>query len=471
MSPSFRTLGHSPTAVADQLPRFLLKVDEARQTRQEHCERLLKELVPLLQEAEIFERKYERQRAPRFNTFNYLRGDELGLSHVIADLLDPRAEHGQGTSFLEAMLDVFPETRGWLDELSSAVAKPIRVTKECRIPEDRRIDITVDIPSATGPCCLAFENKPYANDQPCQVMSYLRYLRKQYGERFLLVYLPPEHRWPDEISLPRAEREKWQEYFSIMPYIGEGTSLQKWFAACQKVCNSRRVRWFLKDAQTFCQQQFGMTSMSNNPDVRFVQKYLSENPSQLSAAHAIHGAWIPVRDEMCKRFLEHLRKTVDNRVREEFGADFNVRCHYGGEKRWTNWLWISRDDWVQYDDVQNYEDRCTQIMLESNDPGPNGWMWGVVSPKPVGRMSEKERARRENISLALKNHGLTLVDNSDWWLQSEQLQRYRNWDPILPELVKECKKGNGPITDFYVDRLLEIARCAIPVISEVETVK
>ena len=38
----------------------------------------------------------------------YLREDELGRSRIISDLLDPDAEHGQGTKFLEAMLGVFP---------------------------------------------------------------------------------------------------------------------------------------------------------------------------------------------------------------------------------------------------------------------------------------------------------------------------------------------------------------------------
>ena len=40
----------------------------------------------------------------------------------IADLLDPTAEHGQGASFLEAMLDALPETRGRFGTLDSTAA-------------------------------------------------------------------------------------------------------------------------------------------------------------------------------------------------------------------------------------------------------------------------------------------------------------------------------------------------------------
>ncbi|MDE2645731.1 MAG: PD-(D/E)XK nuclease family protein [Bacteroidota bacterium] len=467
---SSREFDPSPTAVADVVPEILQQVDDAREDRQENCVRFLEYLAPHLQEVGRFEREYKYQLAPRFNTFNYLRDDELGLSRIIADLLDPLAEHGQGTSFLEKMLNVFPETRGWLDELHSAVAEPIRVEKERWIPEGGRIDIIVDIPLSGGRYCLAFENKPYAHDLGDQIFMYLRYLRKQYRKRFLLVYLPPVYRWPDEISFPKAERKKWQGHLNIMPYIGEDTSLEKWFAACQKVCRAQRVRWFLKDAQTFCQQQFGKTSMSDNPDVRFVQKYLSENPSQLRAALAVHDAWIPVRDDVCNQFLKHLKKTANFRLKK-LPSDCNVQCYFGEEKQWRNFLWISKDEWMRYEHSPSPLDQRIQIRLEPDGRGPNNWFWGIRSPKPLEEMSKTERERRQKLSIALKREGLIPVDNNSWWLQWKYLSSYRNWDPIVPELFEECEKGEGPITDHCVAGLLELVQRAIPAIDEVETAK
>ena len=362
-------------AVTDQVFEILRQVDEARLARQEHCKRLLKELAPILQEAK--KSSPERQEAPRFSSFKYLRDDEIGLSRVIAALLDPGTEHGQETSFLEALLEVLPDPPGWLNELHPATADSIHVTPEHPIPGGGgRIDITVEIYSATGHACLAFENKPYARDLELQIMTYLRYLHKRYGERFLLIYLPPVYRWPDENSFPHAERKKWRGHFRIMPYIGEDTSLEKWFATCQEKCDAERVRSFLKDAQLFCQQQFGETPMSTNPDVLFVQDYLNSNPSQLRAALAIHDAWIPVRDTVCKRFLEHLREAVHHRAHDvltDIASDCNVWCHYEGEKKYWNWLAISRDDWVQYNDVPGHPGGRTQIRLESGGPGPNKW--------------------------------------------------------------------------------------------------
>ena len=467
---SFRAFDPSSLAVTNQVFEILRQVDEARLARQEHCKLLLKELAPILQKAKKSSR--ERQEAPRFNSFKYLRDDEIGLSRVIADLLDPHAEHGQGTSFLEALVEVLPDPPGWLNGLRLATTDSIHVTPEHWIPDGGgRIDITVDISSATGYACLAFENKPYAHDLDRQIMSYLRYLRKQYGTHFLLIYLPPVYRWPSENSFPKAERKKWQEQFRIMPYIGGDASLEKWFATCQEKCDAKRVRSFLEDAQLFCQQQFGKTPMSMNPDVLFVHDHLNSNPSQLRAALAIHDAWIPVRDIVCKRFLEHLREAVNDRIHDVFtdvASDCNVWCHYEGEKPYSNSLWISRYDWAEYDDLPSSWNRRAKIGFNTQRQGPNGWIWGVNIPKPASKMSEEERRRREFISVALERYGLRLPKNSDWWLQYETIPRYQNWDMIASELAEECEAGGGPITDFYVNGLLDIARCAIPAINEVE---
>ena len=453
-----------------QVAALLRHVDDARQVRQRECVRLLSELTPQLQRAVAAERQRERRRAPQFNVFKYLREDELGLSRIIADLLNPTAAHGQGTSFLEEMLDALPETRGRFGTLRPTT--PIRVATERWTTTDGRIDITVDIPSAAGRFCLAFENKPYAHDQGGQLKAYLEYLGEKYGTCFLLVYLPPVHREPDEASLPQVDRERWHGHFRIMPYTGGTPSLGNWFATCRKLCDADRVSWFLRHAELFCQQQFGESTMTTNPDARFVQEHLSNNPNHLRAALAVHDAWRLVRADVCERFLEHLRRIVADRMRAELpgiGHDFRARCRYGGEKKYSNSLRITRSAWVRYDDVPPNNDGRTRIMLHSGGPGPNRWYWGVLSPKRKSKMTEAERERREELCTALGHHGLSLAHgDGDWWTQWEWLPRYKDWDPLVPDLHDECEAGGGPITDCYVDGLLGIAALAIPAINEVE---
>ena len=465
------TIAQSFQAVCE----LLRHVDEAREARHKECARLLSDLTPRLQAARIVERRLDRHLARRFNVFRYLRDDELGLSRVIADLLDPAGEHGQGTSFLEAMLDALPEACGRFGALRPTATKPIRVMTERWTTTGGRIDITVDIPTATGRFCLAFENKPYAHDLNRQLTRYLDYLRQNYGARFLLIYLPPVHRQPDEISLPQVDRERWRENFTIMPYTGGNTSLAQWFATCRDVCDADAVTWFLGHAELFCQQRFGESTMTTNPDTHFVREHLFDNPSHMRAALAVHDAWQVVRADVCERFLKHLRDAVEAGLRSEEPAgtarDFQVRCRYSREKGRRSVLWVNRQTWLQYDGVPNVRDGRSAVAIQaSKGLRPNGWYWGVYSPKPLSKMSETEKERREELDAALKRHGLLLGhDDSDWWPQWEYVSRHQDWVSLAPDLYEECEAGDGPITRYYVDGLLKIARHAIPAIDEVES--
>lgn len=433
--------------------------------------RLLSELTPQVREARAAERQRDRQQAPRFNVFKYLRKDEHGLSRMIADLLDPTTEHGQGTKFLEAMLDALPETRGRFGALPPTVASRISVEREHRTKNGRSIDIAVVIPSATVRFCLAFENKPYAHDLYRQCSAYLEYLEAEYGTHFLLVYLPPADREPDEASLSRSDLERWPENFRVMPYAGGDVSLKNWFAACHGRCDAERVRWFLWDAESFCLNQFGESNMKIDPEARSVYKYLTDNPSHLRAAFSVSRAWPHLSADVCERFLKHLRHNVECQLRVELTAmtdDLQVRCHYGGERRESNYLWITRDGWMRYDGLPPNEPDRYAIMLQNTNywEGPNGWYWGVRSPKSPS--NEQETECSEKLDATLRQRGLSLRAQSDQWPQYEYLCRYEDWRLVVPDLDEECKAGGGPITDYYVKGLIDIASCAILAINEVE---
>ena len=90
------------------------------------------------------ELELDRRLARRFNVLDYLRTDELGLSRIIADLLNPSATHGQGTLFLEWFFSVLSE---YVDFGKRPDLDPshISVVVEKEITEQRRIDVFVEI--------------------------------------------------------------------------------------------------------------------------------------------------------------------------------------------------------------------------------------------------------------------------------------------------------------------------------------
>lgn len=520
---------------------LLRHLDDIRRARNTDCVRLLQELTPHLHAARAVEHELDRHLARRFNAFRYLRDDELGLSRIIADLLDPTGEHGQGTTFLEAMmalLGVAPAVGDsaasglagsgghttvatWtaqFGQLRSTATDKIRVVQERGgLPQGRRIDITVDIPADEGAFCLAFENKPYADDQPRQCRDYLEFLDRVYSRRFLLVYLPPRNRMPDESSLPSADRKRWKKHFRVLPYVagdapitddnppagddaalaragsagddslaeddtkdhnatadddavvGDGASLADWFGICCKLSDAERLRWFLREAQHYCQHHFGDSTMTDT-EARYIRKYLDENPRHLHAAFAVARAWPTVKHDACQRFLEHLRDRVEERVREEFSeiaGDLDVGCHYGGDKNWSNYLRLYRYQWVRHEGVSDpRSDGRTAVMLECGRGGPTSWFWGVRSAKSQHTLTAPERERRRAVEVALNRNGLSRPDTHHW--PHAERPRHQDWSAIVPELVQELADGGGKITDHYVNGLLGIAAKAIPAIDEVE---
>ena len=166
--------------------------------------------------ARVLDQELDRNLARRFNVLDYLKTDELGLSRIIADLVNPDASHGQGVLFLRtflANLEGLKGTPDWPDLDRSR----IKVIPEQSITDQRRIDVLVEIEnpeSKERTHCLAIENKPYAHDQENQVKDYLGYLKGKYNNRFLLIYLSPTGEGPSERSVPKDELNKnWKNHF------------------------------------------------------------------------------------------------------------------------------------------------------------------------------------------------------------------------------------------------------------------
>ena len=490
-------------------------MDEARQADRRRLEQLFVELNPVLEAARKLERELDRHLAHRFNVFDYMgedRPSEVLLSRIIGDLLNPAARHGQGTSLLGILLEqLFAE--GGTSKPRPDFSKPVRVQLERVIPKRRRIDITVDVETGAGPWCLAIENKPFADDQRHQVRDYLKYLKGKYEERFLLIYLSPRGEGPTPHSLPKEELPRWRGRLAVMPYWGDPGSadrdgeytepaagdeandapndeqaladdvfadfrtrfsLADWFAACRTRCHADRLRWFLRDAEAFCRQQFGGLSMATDSDTRAIQEYLFANPNQLSTAQTVSDVWPKLKAELCGGFLEHLRAEIHRRVQEQLpdlAPDLRVECRYGGEKIWSNFLWLYVVGWPPWDNAtKGYPplEGCTAVVLQSAGPGPNLWTWGVEHPLGTNSMTATDKERREELEHRLRSH-LDPGRSESWWPYVRRVSDEMNsWDSLLPDLYREWKDGHGPITEYYVEGVLDLATRAIPVIDEVE---
>lgn len=439
-------------------------------------QRFFDNLTPQLEKARMRERELDIKLARRFNALDYLRKDELGLSRIIADLLDPMGKHGQGELFLKLLLERLPcfTAPSDLDQAQVEVEEPIT--------DDRRIDICVRM---GDDCCLAIENKPYAGDQEHQIEDYLGWL-SNYG-RSLLIYLSPQGEPPssNSIALECLGDLKASQFFKIMPYCKAqglaredgfdgyrtGHSLAEWLTDCRKHCDVDRLRWFLHEAETFCTRTFGGNAVASN-EISIIKEFVLSEQQTWDTALAVSDSLSEIKEQVCSGFLEMIRDKLRSGCQDFDGLTY--KSNYD-EKKQGCYIEIFRESWNKYSDWpgdgHSSHDKRTHIRLEGAGTGPNNWIIGVCSCSPKRknlRYEEKERGRKliDKLSKALPHY-----ESPDWWPRQRRIdEKYRNWDSLVFRLHEECRcrSGGGEITNYFVKELNEIVKVAIPIIDEIE---
>lgn len=455
----------------------------------------LVELFPRLEAVRRIERELDRKIAHRFNVLDYLRQDELGLSRVIADLLDPEARHGQGALFLETLLELdgVREVVGWPNLDSCRIA----VATERKTDAGRSIDISVEIVDAEDTrYCLAIENKPYAVDQPKQVLDYMEFLECKYPGRFLLIYLSPTGEGPSEHSIDMEslrEQKEPNRRFAIMAYSAPPArrhdefeefripcTLADWLRKCRNLCDADRLRWFLGDAEKFCKQTFGDGTMSSDIESKAILEFVLSDRRNLESAFAVYKAWSLVRDDICRRYLEKLCSHIRVAVKEDEslgkfidGPD-GLRVEYTyGAAAYDSHILLYRRSWVEYCIEESSrtlgESRTrTAIAMNNASHGPSNWGAGVASPISRDKMRPDDRERRDLLAEKLAGKGRTAY--WPWW---ELLDKGKeDWSSRILDLQEESERstenGEHGLTAYFVGKFVSIAKRAMPIIDEVE---
>ena len=408
-------------------------------------------LLPRLETARTLQRELDSQLAQRFNVFDYLRTDELGLSRVIADLLNPQGKHGQGSMFLDLLLCGLKHPLATSERLHDA-----SVDVERTIKNDRRLDVYVRI----GDHCLAIENKPYAGDQPNQVRDYLRWLKGEF-KNSLLVYLSPQGEPPSPESVELADLKSFasevgsNHSFKIMSYHGvQGDddfgdyrlnfTLAEWLADCQKSCNVDRLRWFLRDAEVFCRRTVGGHTVAS-AESNVLREFVLADDKRWDVALAVSNTMSQVKEDVCNHFME----LVWSAWKKNHECHEEIAHKQSYSQRRTSYLYIYKTSW-----------QAAQIRLEAYSHRNDNWCIGVLS-------TNKRLSDSEQLDAALRD----IVGESEkknqywpWWQWVDE--KYRNWDALIPALKQECDKGGGEITSYFVKKFADIAKEAIPIIDQ-----
>ncbi|MYE30261.1 MAG: hypothetical protein F4X78_11100 [Gammaproteobacteria bacterium] len=467
-----------------------------------------------LEAAKEIDRQLDRHLGHRFNSFKYLNTYERGLSLIIADLLDPKQSHGQGSLFLDILLSKTEKFQNWtnLDTLNAKVRKEQPIPFMDSSKEFRFIDICVEIPSENGIHCIAFENKPEAGDRDDQIKDYLRYLEKEYQGRCLLIYLPPTGTLPEENSISKEELriEIGKQRFVIMPYLSNSTSqdddseksdakavtvsaadfsqshastipltwedfeadcsLTEWLIACREKCQAERIRWFLNDATSYFQRRFGSTTMTSDTEIKAIREFLIENRGYTKVARNIYESFTKVNELVIEEYGKLLRPRVKVSLKSINNLKFSASTFARGNSKDILLLSIYSPRWKEYENGFDYTEKrmsiCLGIWRDTLE-----FYWGIYSPCAKGKMTEGEKKDYDKIrsECMSPDSNLKFEKSDDLWLSwSDVKDEYRDGKISLFDLNKEIEEGGGEITRYLIENIVRITEEAVSILNSID---
>jgi PD-(D/E)XK nuclease superfamily len=208
--------------------------------------------------AEMQQRRIDKRRATGFNVFHLIEPDENKLSDILADLLDPKGDHGQGDLFLRLL---FKQLGLRLD---TNLTKNVTVQREAPthgiLKYRRRMDVFVE-----GGVLLAIENKMDSLEQRDQVRDYMQHLQQCARSRQVtLIYLTPDGRLPKSLQPSVIEQEQSICRLHCWSYQRQ---LRVWLESCRRDCEAQKIRHFLSDFIVYIESALKRESKNNQGKV------------------------------------------------------------------------------------------------------------------------------------------------------------------------------------------------------------
>ena len=211
--------------------------------------------------------KNELYDSNRFNPFQFLQTDEMGLSKILAFLLDPTETHGQGDLFLNSFLKfinkhqflAYQKVNIYLEKITKE--ENDEITNETTNKNGRHDIFIEGILDNKRSWVISIENKLQgAIDQPKQMHTYDKDLKNYVSDSYFLIYLPIFSNNPPEKSISEDE---WAELMSNKKaMVLSASMLIQWLD--NTVIIAPAVKQFCNDFKKFLSEDImGNTQNSN----------------------------------------------------------------------------------------------------------------------------------------------------------------------------------------------------------------
>ena len=207
--------------------------------------------------------KTELYDSNRFNPFQFMRTDEMGLSKIFAFLLDPKEAHGQGDLFLNSFLK-------YIEKHNFLAYDNIQVCVEKTTSKNRRHDIFIEgFLNNKRRWIVSIENKlRFASDQEEQLKDYRDDLEGYREVEYCLIYLPVFKEPPSENSIRKNE---WEDLISAKKAILlSAKDLLDWLDNTLIIAPA--VKQFIQDLKKFLSEELMGNTETNNELVNYLMK-------------------------------------------------------------------------------------------------------------------------------------------------------------------------------------------------------
>ena len=166
-----------------------------------------------------------------YNIFSVLQiqSKEVLICRMIADLLNPRGQHGAGAEYLK----IFLRDCLGMEKMDTKLADQAIVTAEYAIDDERRIDIVIEI----GSYFLPIEVKIYAADQKSQCFDYYQYAKRRDAQA-KVYYLTLDGHRPGKDSTSSGSQSVPEEDIVCLSFREH---ILNWLKACKSCENTGMV--------------------------------------------------------------------------------------------------------------------------------------------------------------------------------------------------------------------------------------
>lgn len=370
--------------------------------------------------------------APKLNAFSLFRPNENTLSRVLGDLLSPRGAHGQGTIFLQALLNELGLPGVGMHEV-------VTVRREVVTSAQRRIDLVIDTPRLL----IGIENKPWAVQQDDQLIDYHRQLEEWAGQRRpVLVFLSNQS--------PRTG----QGQVLTLPYLADdetSPSLRRALEGARAHTKALRARIHVDEFIRFIDLQFEDEGMTDELDQPYIDAVKSELVGDVPTRKAIAMVML-AHDEVHARILDELGTFLEAEMTRALGACARVGCTLSEALSEAYELWAFRRE--------NWPPNCA-VGLEGYGEF-SGVNFGVRAPDPQakGVRSEGEAGCPDR---ALIDRAMRRVGGGrktqwwPWWQSAEPAYWGKEFTARLILGSPTGKVADHPDAQDLARRLIELA--------------